>query len=468
MALNFIILCGGSGTRLWPISTKEKPKQFLKLYNNYSLFELTLLRVKKFKFKKKLIIVTNQEYLELVKYSLVKLKLKAKILLEPISKNTTASIYLASKLINKKETAIIMPSDHFIENTNYFHKQLLKVIKLDFSKNWCVFGIKPTYASDAFGYIKIRTYNEKEIDDNTLTTVIKFIEKPNKRKANFIYKKDNYFWNSGIFVGRSDMIQSSIKNHAKNVTDKCDVAFNKIWTNPDETEYFFSKKVFNKIPSISIDYSVMEKAKNIKVLTFNEEWSDIGCWDALVDKKGFLSPDKNILELNSHNNFVKTDKKLVTTIGIKDLIIVENSNGLLITKKKETQKLQGLKQFMSSINKPDLNLSYTEKRPWGNFLNILENDFCKVKKLKINPLKRLSLQYHNFRSEHWIVVKGQAKVYLNGEIMILNEGMSIDIPCKSQHYIENILKYPLEIIEIQLGSYFGEDDIVRVDDPFGR
>ncbi|MDA9114022.1 mannose-1-phosphate guanylyltransferase/mannose-6-phosphate isomerase [Alphaproteobacteria bacterium] len=467
MSLNFIILCGGSGVRLWPISTEEKPKQFINFYNNFSLFELTLLRVKKFKLKKKIIIVTNQEYLELVKHSLTKIKLNAKILLEPISKNTTASIYLASKLINKEETAAIMPSDHFIENTNYFHKQLSIILKSDFSKSWCLFGVKPTYPSDSYGYVKIDS-SDKNNKDNILMNVLKFIEKPTNQKANLIYNKNNYFWNSGIFFGKSGMIQTSIMTHAKEVAKKCEVAFNTIWTNPEETEYFFSKKKFDKIPSISIDYSVMEKEKDIKILAFNEEWSDIGSWDALIAKKGFLSSDKNILELNSKNNFVKTDKKLVTTIGIKDLIIIENSNGLLIAKKQETQKLQALKQFISSVHKPNSNMQYTEKRPWGNFLNILENDFYKVKKLKINPFKRLSLQYHNFRSEHWIIVKGQAKVYLDGQIKILKKGMSIDIPCKSKHYVENIHKQVLEIIEIQLGSYFGEDDIVRIEDIYGR
>lgn len=463
MKIRSIILCGGSGTRLWPTSRKNLPKQFIPFFQNKSLFELTIVRVKLLDNEKKPIIVCNKQHSFYVKKILKKYNMNAIIISEPIGRNTTAAIYIATKLCAKDENLIIMPSDHLISNTSQFINDIKNISLLTDFRNWITLGVKPSKPSDAYGYIKVSNTKFNQLND-----VEKFEEKPNKAKANQYIKNNKYFWNSGMFLGKSSMITNSIQKYSPLIAKTCDEAFDKKEVNKKSDEISFLLDQFSKIPSKSIDFEVMEFEKNIKLFPLNCDWSDVGSWDTISEINKNIPLNNNVISIDSDNNYIKTDKRIIATIGIKDLIIIDDDNATLIMKKNESEKVKDIVNELINRDYIEAEEHSYENRPWGSFENLLISKFCKVKRIKVDPQKRLSLQYHNFRSEHWLVVSGVATVYLNGKIFTLGEGMSIDIPIKAKHYIHNDTYKDLTIIETQLGTYFGEDDIIRVDDPYDR
>lgn len=460
--MRLVILCGGLGSRLWPLSRQSLPKQFISLFNGKSLLDLTIERVLKFNLKNKPIFICNKEHSFLLKNLLIKYNLSAKILLEPIGRSTCAAIYLAAKYCNKNENLLIMPSDHLIDDDLNFSKEILSIDKEVLNDNWVTLGVKPTKPSEAYGYIQISNKNKLN-----LWKITKFIEKPSSRDALKFIKNNNYFWNAGIFFAKSSLILKSIQEHASDIAKSCDETYKTIKKNNND-EYSFSPELFSTIPKRSIDYAVMENAKNIYLYPLNSNWSDVGSWDAIHETNKINIEKQNVIQIESSNNFIKTDNRVIGTIHVNDLIIVDTNNATLIAKKGHTEKVKLLVDKLNNTIPLITKENTFEYRPWGKFENIYEDKNCKVKKLIINPLKRLSLQYHNFRSEHWLIVSGEATVYLNKEIFTLTNGQSIDIPVKYSHYIENKTKNDLIIIETQLGSYFGEDDIIRLDDPYFR
>lgn len=463
MPLKPIILCGGSGTRLWPESRKSLPKQFIPILKKKSLFEFTIERIISFNEMLKPIIVCNKKYVFFVNEILDKLNLDADLILEPEGRNTTAAIYLAAKTCNKKDNLIIMPSDHLIENYEKFNEDIKKIKdKSDFT-SWITLGINPTYPSEAYGYIKTNYTS-----NNKLFKVLKFVEKPSKYKAIQFLQEGNYFWNSGIFLGKTSMIIDSIQTNAKNIADICDVVFNNKIISDKTNEINFPLDLFSKIPSVSLDFAVMEHEKNIQLYPLTCDWNDIGSWDAIskIDVENTLK--KNIIQIDSTNNYIRNNNKIIATIDVKDLIIVESDNATLITKKNSSEKVKLVVDQLINNKISEATEHSFEKRPWGKFENILDNSECKVKRILVSPKKRLSLQYHKFRSEHWLIIDGEARIYLNGNFYTLSKGESIDIPIGYHHYLENNTNQPLVVIETQLGTYFGEDDIVRLDDPYER
>ena len=462
MLIRPIILCGGSGTRLWPESRKSNPKQFISIFNGKSLFDFTLERVLSFDSPFKPIIICNKDYGFYVKNSLKNYSLDAHIIFEPEGKNTTAAIYLATKICDKKDNVIIMPSDHFIPDINQFQKDVKFIIKNADFNHWITLGVSPKIPSEAFGYIKVK---DSKLDK--FLDVLEFKEKPSSNVAKKYIKTKNYYWNAGIFLGNVSMILKSIHEYAYEVAAKCEIVFaNKRSNNITETN--FCPKLFSKIPSISIDFSVMEHANNIKLFPINCDWSDIGNWDSFFENIKKSKKNKNLIQIDSNNNFIRNDGRIIATIGVEDLIIVNSDNATLIAKKTHSEKVKLIVEKLNEEGFSEGNEHTFEYRPWGKFENLLISDYCKVKKIIVNSKERLSLQYHNYRSEHWLVVSGVASVYLDGKDIILNQGMSIDIPKKSQHYIHNNTLKELIIIETQLGEYFGEDDIIRLDDPYKR
>ena len=461
--MRVVILCGGSGSRLWPESRESLPKQFISIFDDKSLLELTIERFINSKIKLKPIVICNKKHGFLVRKSLDKYKLKADILLEPEGKNTCAAIYLAAKHCSINDNLLIMPSDHLISDYKKFMKDIFKIeqcLPLDY---WITLGVKPTRPSDAYGYIKVSKHNL-----NNFSKVMKFIEKPSKKVACDLITEPNYYWNSGIFIANASMVLKSIKNYAPIIAKYCDKAFDTIKKTESTNEFNFSASSFTKIPSQSIDYAVMEHEKNIYLSPFNSDWSDVGSWDAIAEINQYKNINNNVVQVNSSNNFIRSKNSIIGTIGIKDLIIIESDNAILVSKKNETENV---KLLVDKLLKKDIVQAKEhsfENRPWGKFENLLDNKYCKVKKITVEPKKRLSLQYHNFRSEHWLVVNGTANVFVDGKRIVLFPGNSIDIPIKSHHYIENKQNENLIIIETQLGTYFGEDDIVRLDDPHER
>lgn len=457
-----IILCGGSGTRLWPTSRENFPKQFIPLFQKKSLLELTIERILKIKKIEKPLFVTSKSYGFFVTQTLNKYGLEADIILEPESKNTTAAVYLAAKLSKPDDKLLIMPSDHLIIEEDEFIQNLNEIEKLTDFNEWITLGVKPSNPSEAYGYIHAISEN-----GNKLLNVTKFVEKPNKKNATQMLKDNNFFWNAGIFIGKASMMINSISKHANQISKKCDEVFEKRLLKKNSNEINFEPKIFCDVISNSLDYAVMEKEKNIRLYPINCNWSDVGSWDEIAKQTNNAS-QSNIIQINSHNNFIKSDKRIIATIGIKDLIIIDSDNATLISKRDETQKVKEIVNNLVHNNSKEAKEHTYENRPWGRFDTLLNTDKCKVKKIEVLAKCRLSLQYHNYRSEHWLVIDGVATIYLNGEIFELNAGSSIDIPVKSKHYIENKTNDPLIIIETQLGTYFGEDDIIRIDDPYNR
>jgi len=461
--MRFVVLCGGSGSRLWPESRERLPKQFIPLLNKKSLLDLTIERFISIKNKSKPIFICNKKHGFLVKNSLNKYNLKADIFLEPEGKNTCAAIYLAAKHCSTYDSLLIMPSDHLIPDNQNFLEDVLNIEKNLTSNYWVTLGIKPTKPSEAYGYIKVSQNNK-----NNLLQVTNFIEKPSKKIASKLICDDTYFWNAGIFIAKASMILSSTKKHAPNIAKHCDNAFDKIKINKKKDEFSFLDNLFSKIPSQSIDYAVLEYEKNIYLYPFKNKWSDVGSWDSVAEIYKDKPLNKKVVQIDSKNNFIRTENRLIATIGLEDLIIIDSGNATLISKKNQSENVKLIVKKLLKKNIDEAEEHSFENRPWGKFENLLITKHCKVKKITVHPKKRLSLQYHNFRSEHWLVVDGTANIHLDGKNLTLTPGQSIDIPKKSHHYIENKKTKDLIIIETQLGSYFGEDDIIRIEDPYNR
>lgn len=460
-----VILCGGAGQRLWPESRETKPKQFISVIRGYSLLELTLTRAMKIKNISNPIIVTHYNYRFFVYETLEKLGINATIILEPIGKNTTASIYIASKLTRGNAELIIMPSDHYITQEDKFIKEINNIIVKKKSLQLITLGIKPTYPSTAYGYIKLKKLANKKI----ITRVDSFIEKPNKTYAEKLIKTDLCYWNAGIFLGTRNMIINSIKEHSYKTSKYCDQVIDKGSSYSKlKNEYKFNFQLFNKIPSISIDYSVMEKSKNVFCSLLSSKWSDIGSWDSYATTFQKKSNKNKIFEIESNNNFIKTSDRLIATIGVHDHIIIDNKDATLFVKKGSSEDVKKLVNELQSKKIVEAKTHPFENRPWGNFEVLLDNKFCKVKIITVLPNSRLSKQYHNFRSEHWIITKGKGRVFLDNKFLNVKKGQSIDIPQKSIHYIENNSNNNLIFIEVQMGTYFGEDDIIRLEDIYDR
>lgn len=460
--MRVVILCGGSGSRLWPESRKSLPKQFITLFDEKSLLDLTIERVLKLIKKTKPIFICNQNHGFLVKKTIKRYKLDADIFLEPEGKNTCAAIYLAAKHCSANDNLLIMPSDHLIPNSSKFIDDI-KVIENNLTQEqWVTLGIKPKKPSEAYGYIQV-----VKNDTNNLRKVLKFTEKPSKKIASQFIKNGDYYWNAGIFIANSKMIIRSINKHAPNIAKHCNIVFDNA-INKKTNEIKFSRDLFTKIPSRSIDYAVMEKEKHIYLYPFNCQWSDIGSWDSVAEMFKEKLTNYKIVQVDSKNNFIRSNKRTIATIGVEDLIVIDSDNATLISKKNHTEKVKEIVNELLEKNYSAGKEHTFEYRPWGKFENLLDDKYCKVKRIVVSPRKRLSLQYHNFRSEHWLIVSGTANVFLDGKKLILKTGQSIDIPKKSHHYLENKKNENLIVIETQLGSYFGEDDIIRLDDPYER
>ena len=464
MSIRIVILCGGSGSRLWPESRQSLPKQFIPIFDRKSLLDLTIERILSIKDQKKLIMVCNKKHSFLVRKVLDKFNLKAHIILEPEGRNTTAAIYMAARSSSENDNLLIMPSDHLIPNISKFVEDINNIKKISNFNHWVTLGIKPSKPSEAYGYIKV----SKKNNYNNLLKVTDFIEKPSKEIASKLINDNSYFWNAGIFLGKSSMIINSIKNHAPDIAKICDEVFNNRIVTKETDEINFSLDTFTKIPSKSIDFSVMEHEKNIYLYPMEGKWSDVGSWDAIAEIYKNKNKSNNIFEIDSNNNFIRSEKRIIATIGVKDLIIIDSDNATLIAKKNHAEKVKLVVNQLIENEFSEATEHSFENRPWGKFENLLDDKECKVKRIEVDPKKRLSLQYHNFRSEHWLVVSGIAHVHLDGKKITLGQGESIDIPIKSHHYIENKSNKKLIVIETQLGSYFGEDDIIRLDDPYSR
>ncbi|EZQ11584.1 mannose-1-phosphate guanylyltransferase/mannose-6-phosphate isomerase [Acinetobacter sp. Ver3] len=462
-----IIMAGGSGTRLWPLSRNQFPKQFLKLgQNKFSLLQSTILRLEGLNFEEP-IIVCNEEHRFLVAEQMREIGIKPIIILEPAARNTAPAITLAAMYLNKikeKSVMLVLAADHIIEKVAEFHIKINNAIDLAVQNKLVTFGVVPTHPETGYGYIEIgHKYLSGYNVDN-------FIEKPTLEVAKGFFKNKKHLWNSGMFVFSNDQFLKELHEFSSDIYNVCLESIKAIKFGDDFIR--IDKKIFEKCRSESIDYAVMENTNNAVVVSLDVGWSDVGSWSALWE----ISPkDKNnnvcvgdILIDSSNNNYCYSETQLVSLLGVDNLIVVNTKDALLIANKNNVQEIKKIVGYLKENNRNEVENHRVVHRPWGVYDCIDQSDRYKVKRITVEPGHKLSMQLHYHRSEHWIVVKGTAKVYKNGETFLLSENQSIYVPLGEKHSLENPGKVPLELIEVQSGSYLGEDDIVRFDDLYGR
>ena len=462
-----IILSGGSGTRLWPISRLLHPKQFINLINDTTLFQNTILRLPTNSLNP--LIVCNEEHRFLAAEQLRQINKKSNsIILEPFGKNTAPAVALAAiHLINKNKdcTLLVLSADHHIKDIKAFHSAIKIAETLAESGKLVTFGVPPTKPETGYGYIEADLSEEAEY-----YTIKSFSEKPNLKNAQLYLNNGNYFWNSGIFMFKASIYLDELKKLEPEIFYACKKSLSFSATDSDFIR--IDNNEFKICPNKSIDYAVMEKTTNSVVVPLNTSWSDIGSWDSLwelkdKDKDGNVSEGDIILE-DVKNTYASSSNRLISAIGVSNLIIIDTQDSLLVANKEYSQKINTIVNKLNESNRKEANFHRKIYRPWGYYDSIDFGDSFQVKRLLINPGAKISLQKHRHRAEHWIVVKGLATITSGKKIIELKINQSTFIPKGTIHRIENKQDIPLEIIEVQTGDYLGEDDIIRIEDDYDR
>ncbi len=436
--MKVIILAGGSGTRLWPFSREAYPKQFLKLGSHLSFLQKTVQRFLRAFDVKDIVIITGQELRHLVKSQILEIApfQDEQIIAEPVRKNTGPTIVLGVKTFPQEECFLVVPSDHEMFPEELFLEKLPLAESLAMEGKIVTFGMKPYKPETGYGYIK--TVDGK---------VDAFIEKPSMEEAKGFLHSGEYLWNSGIFAFQGKVL----------------------W---EEIQKYCPELLSDDPPSISIDYAVMEKSKKLAVIPLDMAWSDIGSWDSVFDllKKDHNQNVKigNIHEVDTRNCLLIGGKRLISTIGIEDIVVIETEDAIFLGKKGESQRVKALVEELKMRGNKEAKEHPTVHRPWGLYTVLEEGPRYKVKRILVNSMQKLSLQMHEHRSEHWVVIKGAAKATIGEKEQLLYENESVYVPIKTVHRLENPGQTPLELIEVQVGSYLGEDDIVRFEDVYGR
>lgn len=442
-----LILCGGSGTRLWPLSRSLMPKQFARLIDNKSLFQLTVERNSEFCEGFYIVSNIDQFFLavdQIETSGVARDKVeKSCYLLEPVGRNTAPAIGLACMNLDPETVVLVSPSDHLIKNTVEYKKVMNRASELAKQESIVTFGIKPAYAETGYGYIEADGEN-----------VVSFKEKPDAATAEEYIASGNYFWNSGMFCFKAGVFLSELKKFAPAIYSACEMALG----NAGKSDYIkIDKQDMMNIPSDSIDYAVMEKSDKVKMVASDIGWSDVGSFDALAEE----------LPNDEDNNLIISNK-YVATIDVSDMIIVDTEDALLISRKGASQKVKDIVNEIKKT-KPELsNIHMTAHRPWGSYTVLEGTPGYKIKRIEVKPGKKLSLQKHMHRSEHWIVVSGTATVTIGDKTTIVRPNESTYIKMGEMHRLANEGILPLIVIEAQVGQYTGEDDIVRMEDDFGR
>ena len=460
MKIKPIILCGGEGTRLWPESRKKYPKQFIKI-NGKSLLKHAIDRVTGVNFDP-ITICSNDNFLDEIKEQTK--NINCKIFVEPDKKNTAAAILAAlnDDDLTFYQPVLIISSDHVIEKKIVFQRQIKKLSNyLDMYKIF-IFGIKPDYPETGYGYLY-----SKKINKN-FNKVIKFIEKPNLNKAKKFIKNNNYLWNSGMFLSnKSALLNEFSVLQTKLALQVCDSYINAITT---DNIVALDNKYYSKIKSISFDHAILEKSKNVYSEKLLSDWKDVGSW---LQKWEIEKKDNdnnyikgNIFKSNVKNSYISSNRTIVAS-NLKNILAVDNNDVLYLSDLKNNN-LKNIYPIIAKKFPKIIDHHTTTQRPWGKFTNIFVSKDFQVKELVVNPGAILSLQKHKYRSENWVVVQGKANVVLNNKNIVLNKSDSIFIPQGAVHRIENRQKSILKIIEVQTGSYLGEDDIIRIKDIYGR
>jgi len=474
-----VILCGGSGSRLWPLSRTNMPKQFLTIENELTLFQESVertLKISNSDFNSEMpIILGNEEHRFLINEQLGCFKNNTfQILLEPSSRNTAPAITFAALQAQERNLSdsvlIVTPSDHKISDVDQFLNVISNAIHLAHQEHIVVLGVHPRSAETGYGYIKKLEikghFNEFD--------VIQFTEKPEKLVAQSYLESGNFFWNSGIFVVKANVWLRAIEKFSPDIFNATVLAFQEksqdgVFIRPD-------KKLFNLVPNNSIDYAVMEKCFgsefSVKLIELNAGWSDLGTWGSVfnISKK---NEDQNVLSgdviaNSTSNSLIHSTSRLVATVGINNLVVIETPDAVLILNRDRDQDIKTIVNQLDQLNREEKVSHRKVNRPWGFYDTIDMGVRFKVKRIQVNPGASLSLQKHNKRAEHWVVIRGTAKIVNDDKVLMLSENQSTYIPLGAKHRLSNPGTIPLEIIEVQSGSYLEEDDIERFDDHYGR
>lgn len=464
-----VIIAGGSGTRLWPLSRHLYPKQFLPLTGDRSMLQLTIDRLAGLDCAPP-IIVCNEEHRFIAAEQLRQGGLAHNgIILESSGRNTAPAICLAALLaeeISPNRTLLVLPADHHMGCPEAFTQAVTAAALGAPQESLVTFGITPSHAATGYGYIKAEAADA----DQVLRRVRQFVEKPSHAVAKAYLASGEYVWNSGIFMFQSATYLEALKRYREDIYSACV----KAWQGKSQDMDFLrpTPALFDQCPAESIDYAVVEKTDNALMMAMNPKWNDVGSWSALLDLLP-KTPEGNVqvgdvMALKSTNNYIHAEQKLVATLGIKDLVIVDTKDALLVAHRDHVEDVKQLVDQLKSGQRSEYLHHREVYRPWGRCDSMDQGERFQVKRITVKPKAKLSLQMHHHRAEHWVVVSGTAKVTIDKKLQLLCENESVYIPIGAIHSLENPGKIPLELIEIKSGTYLGEDDIVRFEDLCGR
>ena len=472
-----VVLSGGSGSRLWPLSRALRPKQFLSITDEATLFQLTLQRLQGIQGEgvaMRPIVVANNDHRFLAGEQCREVGVTPlAILLEPVARNTAPAIAAAAFAAlalagdaGDDPVLLVLPSDHVFSDVPAFHRAVRVGLEAAEAGALVTFGIVPTHAETGYGYVQAR----EPLDANRAVPVSRFVEKPDLPTAQASVDDGSYTWNSGMFMFKASVFLQELAHADADMHQACQAA----WEQAQKDLEFvrLDKAAFASSPSNSVDYAVMEKTQHAVVVPLDAGWNDVGAWSAVwhvlpQDAQGNAQRGDVMLE-GTTGSYVHADSRLVALIGVKDLVVVETSDAVLVVHKDKTQDVKKVVDQLKANKRPETEQHREVFRPWGSYDSVDQGGRFQVKRIKVNPGAKLSLQMHHHRAEHWVVVTGTAKVRLGDEYRLVTENESVYIPVGTVHSLENPGKVPLHLIEVQSGSYLGEDDIVRMEDLYGR
>jgi mannose-1-phosphate guanylyltransferase/mannose-6-phosphate isomerase len=475
VAIYPVLLAGGSGTRLWPLSRKSYPKQFSKLIGDKTLFQSSAQRLTSsstLDFASH-ITLTNSDFRFIIGDQLQEIGIDpGPILIEPEPKNTAAAILAASIFaLSKDEKAVLLvaPSDHVIPDTNDFHESIKVGLTHAQNRKMVTFGIKPTHSETGYGYLELSI---DPLDDYGSSDLKTFVEKPNLQNAKQMVAAGNYLWNAGIFLFRAQDMIDAFRTYTPETLDLVSQSINE--ASADLGFLRLAAEPWSKIECISIDYAIMEKAQNLVAVPYASKWSDLGGWDAVwlesePDTSGNVTSETaHAIECSNSLLRSESGSQQVVGLGLNDIMAIAMPDAVLVAPKERAQDVKKAVALLKSKDIAQAEIFPKDHRPWGWFESLALGDRFQVKRICVKPGAALSLQSHKHRSEHWIVVEGTAKVTIDDEIKLVSEGQSVYVPLGAKHRMENPSKLPMVLIEVQIGTYLGEDDIIRYEDVYAR
>jgi mannose-1-phosphate guanylyltransferase len=466
-----VIIAGGSGSRLWPLSRDLMPKQFLKLDGDLTMLQATVMRLQGLNAEAALVIC-NEDHRFVAAEQLRQInQLNHNIVLEPAGRNTAPAIALAALTAIRKgqdPLLLVLAADHVIADVDAFQQAVFAATEFAKADQLATFGIIPTAAETGYGYIKRGA--SKKLNGVEAYQVAQFVEKPKLETALEYLSSGDYYWNSGIFLFKASRYLAELKQHRPDIYAACEQAMAEV--DPDLDFIRVNQQAFLACPSESIDYAVMEKTDAAVVVPLDANWSDVGSWSSLWDISEKNSQGNvhkgDVLSCDSTDNYVFAETALVATVGLQNIVVVQTKDAVLVATKDRVQDVKSIVQQLKELGRSEHKIHHEVYRPWGKYDSIDQGQRYQVKHITVNPGQKLSVQMHHHRAEHWIVVSGTALVSIDGVDTMLSENQSVYIPLGAVHALENPGKIPLELIEVQSGTYLGEDDIVRFSDRYGR